>query len=128
MNKFAAMGWVSLSQEDHFQNGCIGKTQMNGGHETFTGPTIEKLIEQIASFVDQDNFKNITLDACEEAGRLEISVYQCEDGSSASEDEVQQWREGKLRLWLADYSFNILSTEKVVLSRNVTDKTLYGAA
>lgn len=51
MNKFAAMGWVKITEEDDFKDGCIGKTVMDGGHETFTAPTLDKLIEQCANFV-----------------------------------------------------------------------------
>ena len=65
------------------------------------------------------------LDSCDEASRLDIQVYECEDGSPASEFEVQEWKEGKRKLWLATYTFNLLKVEKFVVSRAVKNPKIY---
>lgn len=125
MNKFAAMGWIKHSEEDDFVTGCEGKAIMDGGHETFNAATLDELIKQCAHFVGQTDLKNCLLDSCEEAGRLDIQVYEDAEGMPASEDAINKWKDGKYKIWLATYTFNLLKVERVVISYNVADKKLY---
>lgn len=130
MNKFAAMGWYKHAEIDDWQNGCLpeSRTMFEGRHDTFSAATIEELIEQCAKFVDQLDLTNCRLDSCDEAGWLDVQVHETDEGVAASDEELKERKEGKKRIWLATYTFQILRAEKIVLSRNVSDLKLYAAA
>lgn len=127
MNKYLATGWFKYTEEDVFATGCIVKSSIDGGHDTFTGATVDELIAQCAKFAGTDDLSNCLLDSCDEAGRLDVQVYENASGSPASAKELADWKEGKERLWLATYTFQLLQCSKVVLSRNVVDPKKYAA-
>lgn len=129
MNRFAAMGWMKISEKDDFKNGVVGNATMDGGHETFTGATIDELIKQCASFCGNDeDLQYCILDSCDEAGRLDVQVYENAEGERASRIDIAAWKGGTKELWLSTYTFKLLEVKPIVLSRNVTDKSLYAAS
>ena len=128
MNKYIAMGWIRHTEEDIYNDGCQPQTSAtSGGHDTFNAPTLDALIKQCAAFEGQQDLKNCLLDSCEEAGRLDVQVYEDAEGVAADERDFERWKEGKQKLWLVTYTFNLLKAEKVVLSRNVEDPSLYAS-
>ena len=53
---------------------------------------------------------DITLDACDEPGRLDIQVYQREPFvvSWLSNKTIEDWQGGRRVLWLTDYIFQVV--------------------
>ena len=84
---------------------------------TFTADTPEALIEKIAKFldVDQDGInKEIGADL-DEPGRVDYQKMGCDDSSTPTKREMEQWKRGELRLWAVTYTAYIEKIEPVAL-------------
>ena len=104
---YQADGWIKFSEEDIYQDGC----QPNSGG-TYTGSdkwkadTLDGLLNEILSFTDGDR-EGMEIDACEEIGRVDISIMENADGCRATKQEIELWKEGDIQLWNCIYSFQI---------------------
>jgi hypothetical protein len=126
---YIATGWLKHSEQDNYNDGCDPATSCTtGGHDSFSAGTIEDLIIKLSMFAGQSDLKNVILDSCEEAGRVAIQVYENKSGDPAQDYEITAWKAGSQDLYLCTYSFYVLKTEKIVLSRHVKNKDLYASA
>ena len=90
------------AEEDIFEHGCQPGTGTGNFIDiSFKSRTVKDLIEQAAEFLDCQDFQ---LNACEEIGRLDFQKHETFDGTTPTEAELERWKEGKLKLWLVDYS------------------------
>ncbi len=110
---FADKG-LKMSEEDVFEKGCLPDT---GSHcvcdMTFKAATKSEIIEEIKNFFGV-NDDAIELDACDEPGRVDVAMMECEDGTLPSNDELAQWKEGKRRLWYVVYTFRVVKIVETV--------------
>lgn len=104
---FEVKGWLKVSTEDHYEDGCeIGGDCYYGGG-VFVGQTIDELIAKLMEFAGVSDKDAVIVNACGEAGRVDIQVMENFDGHCASERELERFRVGETRLWLADYTFYV---------------------
>lgn len=110
---FEANGWVKFVEEDTYANGCVGKPQCVSDRQMrFSGHTLDDLISALMEFTGVETRDALLLDACDEEGRLDIQVYETEEGYPALKRDIEKWKEGERRLWLAEYSFKIERVER----------------
>jgi len=106
-----AKGWIKFSEEDIFSDGCVGKCQLYTGDLNFSAETEEEFINTLTSFVGADK-SSVELNACDEPGRIDISLLENADGFAASKRQIESWKLGHERLWYCTYSFKTCHVER----------------
>ena len=111
-------GWRRLTEENDHETGCMPETGCTStGPDRFEAGSIEDLIvDKLMPFVGSNDAGGILRDACDEEGRIDIQVMEDEDGVTASEHEVEEWRAGRGRLWSACYTFRVEEVERKIVS------------
>jgi hypothetical protein len=61
----------------------------------------------LRSFVGVDDDYEIELDACDDDGRVDISVMETNDSYTATERQIEEWKKGELTLWYSTYTFHV---------------------
>lgn len=116
-NAYEVNGWSKFTEEDVYSEGCLPETMSNyGGHDRFIGNTVEEVLEKIMSFTNAEK-DWMLLNSCDDVGRVDVQVNENEDGYRATEQEIKQWKQGKLKLWLATYIFYVKECKDVDLSK-----------
>lgn len=107
INYYLADGWAKFSEEDIYSDGCQPNTgSMYGGEEAWKAGTIEELIEQLLSFTGGER-EDIQLNSCDEVGRIDISVMEDENGNRATRQQIEDWKEARIKLWDCIYTFRV---------------------
>jgi hypothetical protein len=117
--QYEVRGWIKNTEEDNWEKGCDPDSgSCFAGDDQFEANTVEELVNHLMQFAGTDDREAVTLDACEEAGRVDIQVIENADGYHASKPELEAFKKGKCRLWLADYTFQVeeVTREEVELS------------
>lgn len=106
--QYEVRGWTKTTEEDNWEKGCLPNSgSCLSGHDQFEAKTVEHLITYLMQFVGTDDRGCVTLDACDEAGRIDIQIMENAEGHHASRPELEAFKKGKCRLWLADYTFQV---------------------
>lgn len=109
---------IKVWEQDDFEKGCIlnsgGMTSIDAHHIRAT--SVDELCQKLNEFIGNDRPDALTLDACDEPGRVDIQVMETDEGIAATDKDLSAWERGELRLWLADYSFYIVGEHLVRLS------------
>lgn len=100
-----------FAEEDDFEGGCLPNTGRDCTVDiSLKAESVEQLLEQI-----ERNFgvqrQHIEIDACEEPGRIDFSLTENGDGMEASASELERWKQGKQKLWYANYTCYVLAVE-----------------
>ncbi|WAW10015.1 hypothetical protein NB640_12485 [Oxalobacter vibrioformis] len=103
-------GINKTAEQDDFEQGCI----LSSGYSTyiaqsFYGNTPREAIEQFMDFVGLDpssdeDCQSVLINACDETGRVDIQVHETPEGCRPDSEHLEEWKAGKERLWLCDYS------------------------
>lgn len=110
--QYEVNGCLKMVEEDIFEHGCQPETGQSWHIDvSFKADSIPALVQMIRDFCGARDGAEM-LDACEEDGRIDVQVMEREDGMPASDSDLDAWQEGKLRLWLADYSFRVELVER----------------
>lgn len=116
---YEVKGWSKFGEEDVYKEGCIPSTSFgDSGNDTFTGQTIKACIKECQDFCGSDSKDDLLLDACDEQGKLDISIMENEEGYPASEHEIKLWKKQKIKLFNCIYSFKIrlITTQEISLT------------
>lgn len=97
-------GWSKYVQRDNWRDGCHGAASCYGGNERFSGDTALDAVEAFCDFIGADIDNDAELNACEEAGRVDVSIMENADGYAATDYEIQKWKNGEIELWYAVYT------------------------
>lgn len=108
---FTIRGFMALSDPDTYTEGCDpykSKAYFEPDFRLSANSLSELLAELRQQFHAQDDA--LTLDACDEPGRLDIQVYQREPFvvSKLSAKTIEDWQGGHRILWLTDYIFQVV--------------------
>lgn len=102
---------IKHSEEDIYKDGCQGQESGNTWSEKpcMQAETVEEIIQRCIDFaeLDKQTPDNPAYNACEEDGRLDIQVYEDAEGNTLTEKDIKAWKKGKIKAWLATYSFYI---------------------
>jgi hypothetical protein len=96
------------SEEDSYEYGCIGDCLDVSIDVTFKSDTLASLIEQLKSFTGHDD---ILLNSCDEQGRIDIQGMEDIDGCTASERDIELWKQDKLTLYCVTYTCYVYKAE-----------------
>ena len=101
-------GWWKYGEQDHYETGCDPDRYVSfNGPEQFSALTIPDLLIKLRNFVGVHDDYDIELDACDEDGRVDISVLETADSYIANEWQVEEWRRGEIPLWYSTYTFRV---------------------
>lgn len=104
---YQASGWVKFYEEDIYAEGCLPHTGgLIDGREIFKASTIEQLLNELLAFTGGDR-EGMELDACDDIGRVDISLMENADGCKAQKWEIESWKDGDIQLWDCIYSFKV---------------------
>lgn len=102
---YKAENLFKFAEEDIFSEGCIPETSFSIPLDMeFTGVTAQEVITKIQSFLCIMDESAILLDSCEEPGRVDFQVCEDVDGVPANDYDIQQWKEGRMRLYHCTYT------------------------
>lgn len=99
-------GWLKLAEEDNWENGCDGSATQFSGSDRFTAETLPELLDRLKGFSGGED-SGVLLNSCGEEGRIDIQVYENAEGIPASQSEMDRFKKGECRVWLATYSFYV---------------------
>lgn len=110
-----------FAEEDIYGDGCQPGTSTGARIDiNLTGGSAAEVIEKARQYLGADKCEvRIGGGVGEEAaGRVDISMLETGDGGRASAADLAAWREGRRRLWLADYIMHVekITAEDVDLS------------
>ena len=105
---FVVSGWSRFSEENICGYGCIPSSQVSSsGVDTFNAPSLQGIVKKLMDFMGTKDMSAVLLNTCDELGRVDIAIFEDEEGTPASEDQVADWRKDKYRLWYSIYTFRI---------------------
>jgi len=81
------------------------------GDDSFAANNVEKLIEKLCDFTDSKR-DYVTICPCDEQNRIDIEKMENGDGYTPSESEIEDWKQGKIKLWAARYTFFVEEVER----------------
>ena len=112
---FIVRGFFKQADEDVWNDGCQLGTGMcfESGHPTWSSETLEGIVKELMDFLCVEDKDAVLLDACEEIGRIDIQRTENAEGYDPSENEIEKWKKGECKMWLADYSFRLEKIETV---------------
>lgn len=108
---FTVRGFMALSDPDTYNEGCDPYKSKSYFEPDFrlSANSLSELLEGLRTkFCAKNN--DLTFDACEEPGRLDIQVYQREPFvvSKLSAKTIEDWQGGRRVLWLTNYIFQVV--------------------
>lgn len=108
MKQFEVDGWYRVTEEDSFEEGCLPETAShNSGNERFVGETQNELIDKLMEFVGAKEDETVLVNSCDDRGRIDICVMEDADGSTATEREIERWKNGEIKLYYSTYTFQV---------------------
>ena len=105
---YIVMGIEKVWEEDDYVNGCIGKQHYIKIDVSFKSVDLKGLLDELREFTSCDD---ILLNSCDEQGRIDLQGYETADCETASETDVQLWRDGKKKLYAVTYTALIYKAE-----------------
>lgn len=124
--RYEIIGITKYAEEDSFERGClpdttacdttvcfdIGRLGVQGESQK---EAIEELIHHFGAF-------GATIEDCIEIDEDQVSlaVMENSDGHYASESELEEWKEGKTRLWYCTYIGSMVSVQPSLIEAAIT--------
>lgn len=118
---YRVKGYIAHASLDSYANGCELEAKTEFSSEfSIVANSLQALITGLCSHFKANPDDDVLLDCCEEDGRLDIQVHQREafEIAEPSKATIAAWKEGKLSLYLTDYSFQV---ERVHSDFSLTD-------
>ena len=95
------MVWV---EEDSWEEGCIlGTVKEYNINDAFHADTKQDLINNLIGYFEVP-LDHITLNSCEEMGRIDVCRHENSQGMLPSEEETQAWKRGEITLLYVTYT------------------------
>lgn len=118
--QFVADGCHKFAEQDDFARGCLPGAETSYVDLVWQDDTLDGLLARLRAFVgisDSDT-DAVSLDACEERGRVDIARTETDDGDEPTEAQKALWRKGNFRLWYCVYTFYVerVTREAVTLT------------
>lgn len=114
---YETRGWIKYAEEDVYANGCQPETgSAASGSDGFAAETVDVLIQKLQEFVGSTSDVDVLRDSCDEPGRVDVQVYETDDASPATPEQIKRWKRGEVRLWLATYTFHVQRVTRETVS------------
>jgi len=109
--RYACTQVEKRAEVDSYEDGCDPTTSKCIIWESvnFSSPTLEGLFRRLGEhyYIDIDDLWLADDDDDGTISRVGFNQMETRDGYKASEQELAEWKEGKLTLYLCDYDFLI---------------------
>lgn len=110
--KYTINGFLKHSEIDNFENGCTGENAQTTWIETrLSADNLPDLVALAENFTGHEWTKDDI-----EPGRMDFSGMENANGMPPSDREYDEWKAGKIDLYLCDYSAFVESCEVADLS------------
>ena len=110
---YEVIGWHKFGERDYYETGCDPDEHIHfSGSDRWSADDLGNLLSKLRSFVGVNDDYEIELDACDEDGRVDISVMETGDSYSANERQIEAWKKGELALWYSTYTFYVHKVER----------------
>lgn len=116
-------GFLKHAEEDLFEEGCVGRSSEYYGDMSFSADSIDALVNELRGFFNICDADCISLDSCDEPGRIDLFRDECDDTSEPSKEHLELWKQGKARLWYCTYTFNVERVTRSTVSLQETTTT-----
>ena len=103
-------GWMVDSDEDIWADGCTGRGDTYFSDERLAAPDIPTLIAAVLDRFGASEDAMLLDFEGEEPGRIDLQLMEDENHNEPTDHEIEQWKAGEKRLWLATY---IMQVERV---------------
>lgn len=108
MSTYFKAAVFKMTQVDLYEKGCQPSSLHDLGLiETIEGKTVEEVLRKIKAQYGKPRIFD---------GRLEFSQHEDDNGELITDREALFWKEGKINVWLADYSFHLSKVTEETLS------------
>jgi|SRR5688572_5244189 len=115
-------GLLKFSEEDSFEEGCIGPGSLSEVDILWTGSNPLEVIQKVMDFLGVDK-EAVSLNSCDEVGRVDFSLLENGDGYQLYDfpSQVDDWKAGKIKAYDVCYTGQVVEcTESPVNLENVT--------
>jgi hypothetical protein len=107
---------LKFVEEDNWKEGCLPETGQNWEVDIeFKAETKEEILQQIKEFYGVTD-EEILLNSCEEPGRIDIQIMEDENSYKATESQIEAWKEGRRKLYLATYTYYITEVNRYAVA------------
>lgn len=102
-------GWLKDAIEDDYKLGYIGGwVHPTCNNQTFYNDSLHTLLDELINFTGHTD---MTLNSCDEDGRVNIHGMECNNGDIVSDSDIAEWKEGKIKLYAVTYTFLVYKAE-----------------
>ena len=124
--KYEITSWYKIIEEDNYKKGC----GFQGAHSSSYGDklhlqadTVMGLLEKFTSYLGLDmtythegkEYPSYELNSCDENGRVDFTFTENGDGHKPSEAEYKLFKQGKINLYVVDYTINVSLVKRQVV-------------
>ena len=112
---YEIVGFEKIAELDNYENGCIGKGSATWVDCRIHADTIDRLKKKILSFIGAEP-DAMEIDACEEAGRIDVHKTENADGCDPTAQESAAWKAGELDLYAVTYTCMVQKVARETIS------------
>jgi hypothetical protein len=106
---------IKFCEEDSYSEGCLPESGFVMDIDVyFEGKTTKEILEKMSDFHDAE-INDLELNACDENGRVDIHVMENRDSYKPSNYEIEQWKNGRIKLYSSIYTYRIFKCSDVKL-------------
>jgi len=99
-------GWFKDTEQDNYENGCIGNGFSHSGNDRFVAKTESELIQKLMDFVGVSDKDCVSVNSCGDAGRIDICRTENDDSYEPTARELERFKNGEIDLWYSTYIFH----------------------
>jgi hypothetical protein len=111
-----------MVEEDDYKDGCQIGTAFDIMYDVkFEAPSLDELITLLKEHFEVSHGA-ILLDSCDEAGRIDIQRMENGDGDLPSENELERWKRGEIKMWAATYTYTVEVVDRKVVRLETMQK------
>lgn len=98
-------GYLKFSELDSWENGCSGECETIFVKYQIESKNKEEAIQQVKDITGETCDDAIELNSCDEPGRVDVQVQEDEHGNRLTQDQWEEFKQGRIKAYLVTYSF-----------------------
>ena len=101
---FESNGFLKMAERDNYEKGCYGPAQDSFVNFSIKVKTLAEILKIIENVIGCER-DAISVNACDEPGRIDAQVMENDQGLQPTAREWENFKAGRLDLWACTYSF-----------------------